>query len=275
MTETMLDHAHAAMEATGDDASRLKFYERLADAELYLLLEAEPAGDTIAPQVFALEEGQFALAFDTEERLAEFTGAPAPYAALPGRVIARALAGEGVGLGLNLGVAPSAFLMPAVALGWLAGTLEHAPERAEARIVSAEAPKGLPEAVVSALDAKLARLAGLARTAHLVAVTYATGRRGHLLTFEGAVEGAEAALAKAVSEALVFSGIDAGEIDVAFPGADDPLIANALPGSRCVSTCPEPEAELAQVVTPGRAGHGPRQSRRSSDEARRPASIAP
>jgi hypothetical protein len=253
----MLDRAHAAIEAAPeDDAARLRFYERLADAELFLLLDAEPVGETIAPQVFPLEEGRFALAFDTEERLAEFTGAPAPYAALPGRVIARALAGEGVGLGLNLGVAPSAFLIPSGALGWLAGTLDHAPDRAEARIASVAAPTGLPEAVVAALDAKLAGLAGLARAAHLVAVGYADGRRGHLLAFEGAVLGAEAALAKAVSEALVFSGIETGEIDVAFPNAEDPLTARIARVSLGFDL-PEPEAEVAQVAAPAAPGIDP------------------
>lgn len=257
MTETMLDRAHRAMEAApGDDAARLRFYERLADAELFLLLEAEPKGETVAPQVFPLDEGRFALAFDTEERLAEFTGAPAPYAALPGRVIARALAEEGVGLGLNLGVAPSAFLMQAEALGWLAGTLDHAPDQAEARIVSVAAPQGLPEAVVVALDSKLSGLAGLARAAHLVAVSYDDRRSGHLLAFEGAAEGAEAALAKAVSEALVFSGIDAGEIDVAFPIAEDPLTARIARVSLRFDL-PEPQTETAQVVTPAAPGMDP------------------
>lgn len=256
-TETMLDRAHAAMEAAPeDDAARLRFYERLADAELFLLLEAEPIGETIAPQVFPLDEGRFALAFDTEERLAEFTGAPAPYAALPGRVIARGLAGECVGLGLNLGVVPSAFLMPAEALGWLAGTLDHTPEHAQGQITSVAAPTRLPEAVVAALDAKLAGLAGLARAAHLVAVSYGDGRRGHLLAFEGAVEGAEAALAKAVSEALVFSGIEAGEIDVAFPGAGDQLTARVARVSLRFDL-PEPEVDTAQVVTPAAPGMDP------------------
>ncbi|MCV2874217.1 SseB family protein [Defluviimonas sp. WL0050] len=253
----MLDRAHRAMEAApGDDAARLRFYERLADAELFLLLEAEPKGETVAPQVFPLDEGRFALAFDTEERLAEFTGAPAPYAALPGRVIARALAGQGVGLGLNLGVAPSAYLMPTEALGWLAGTLDHTPDQAEGWIASVSAPQGLPEAVVAALDAKLAGLAGLARAAHLVAVGYGDARRGHLLAFEGAVEGAEAALAKAVSEALVFSGIEAGEIDVAFPGAEDPLTLRIARVSLRFDL-PVPEAETVQVVTPAAPGMNP------------------
>ena len=43
VTDTPLDLAHAATEAAPqDDAARLRFYERLADGELFLLLEAEP-----------------------------------------------------------------------------------------------------------------------------------------------------------------------------------------------------------------------------------------
>ena len=70
---TVLDRAHAAMEQ-GGDAERLRFYERLADAELKLLLDREAGGETIAPRIFPLEDGPVVLVFDTEERLTEFAG---------------------------------------------------------------------------------------------------------------------------------------------------------------------------------------------------------
>ena len=92
---TVLDAAHAAME-TGGDAARLRFYERLADAELFLLLEREAAGDRIAPHVFPLDDGPVVLAFDTEERLAAFSDGAA-YAALTGRSLAGLLMGQGLG----------------------------------------------------------------------------------------------------------------------------------------------------------------------------------
>ncbi len=214
---TLLDAAHAAVSASpADEAARLRFFERLADGELFLLLEREAEGAALEPRVFPLEEGPVVLVFDREERLAEFAGGVvAPYAALPGRVIAGMLRGQGIGLGVNLGVAPSEMLLPPEALDWLAGTLEGGPEEAEA-VPEEFLPPRVPEAVVAALDAKLAKAGGLAAAAVLAGVVYRGGRRGHMLAFLGAAAGAEAALARAVREALVFSGIEAGELDVVF-----------------------------------------------------------
>ena len=162
--ETDLDRMHAAMDvAPEDDTARLAFFDRLADAELFLLLTAEPSGDAIEPALFDLESGRIAVAFDREDRLSAFAEGPAPYAALPGRVVAQMLASQGLGLGLNLGVAPSAFLLPAEGLAWLAGTLRHAPDLEDAgHPTSYSTPSGVPEPLLRALDAKLARLSVIA-----------------------------------------------------------------------------------------------------------------
>ena len=90
------------------------------------------------------------LVFDLEERLASFTGIPAPYAALPGRVIAGLLAGQGIGLGVNLGVAPSSMLLSPEAVDWLAQTLENGPVTLEARPLQFDKPAALPEALLAA-----------------------------------------------------------------------------------------------------------------------------
>ena len=218
-----LDAAHAAMEES--DAARLRFYERLADSELFLLLAREAEGEVVEPQVFDLEDGPVALVFDREARLAEFTGAVSPYAALSGRRVAALLEGSGIGLGVNLGVAPSSILMPPGAVDWLARTLAHAPSEATERAAELRAPGELPSALLEALDAKLPAAAGLARGAYLAGVTYEGGRRSHLLAFVDAVPGAEEALARAAGEALTFSGLEMGEIDVAFLRASDALSA--------------------------------------------------
>ena len=220
---TPLDRAQAAMEE--GEAERLRFYERLADAELFLLLAREAEGDAVEPRLFELEDGPLALVFDREARLAEFTGAPAPYAGMSGRNAAALLAGRGIGLGVNLGVAPSSIVIPAEAVDWLAATLAHAPSEARERASELRPPGELPPALLGALDAKLPAAAGLARAAYLAGVTYEGGRRSHLLAFVDAVPGAEEALARAAGEALTFSGLEMGEIDVAFPRASDALAA--------------------------------------------------
>ena len=72
---TLLDAAHAALSADPEnDALRLRFFERLADGELFLLLDREADGrdgaETLEPRIFPLEMGPVVLVFDREERLA-------------------------------------------------------------------------------------------------------------------------------------------------------------------------------------------------------------
>jgi hypothetical protein len=223
---TPLDQAHAVMEAAPEDEiARLGFYDRLAGSELILLLGAEAEGDRIRPRVFPVEGESFVLVFDREERLTEFAGGAAPYAALSGRALAEMLAGQGIGLGVNLGVAPSSILIEAASVDWLAGTLSAAPEEVEDRPDEITAPKGVPEGLLSALDARLAAAEGLAKMAYLVGTSHAGGRRGHLMAFIDPLPGAEPALARAVGAALVFSGIEAGSLDVGFFRASDPMAA--------------------------------------------------
>ncbi|MEQ9257829.1 MAG: SseB family protein, partial [Roseovarius sp.] len=161
--ETRLDAAHGAMEAAPEDEqARLAFYERLAASELFLLLEAEAGPESVEPHVFEVEGARFVLAFDLEERLAQFAGREAPYAALSGRALAGMLAPASLGLGLNLDVAPSSVLLPAEAIAWLAGTLGRGPAEVETKVQAFHAPGGLPERLLTALDARLASAAGMA-----------------------------------------------------------------------------------------------------------------
>lgn len=246
---TAIDRAHAAMAAAPEDlAARMGFHASIADTELFLMLEHEAQGDSLSPQVFPLESGPVVLAFDTEARLAGFAGAPVPYAALPGRLLARMLAGQGLGLGLNLDVAPSSVLLPAEAMDWLAGMLDETPREMTARPQELTPPTALPEVLLPALDARLARAAGLAQAAWLCGVRYREGGRGHLLAFVGAVPEAERALARAVGEALAFSGLEAAALDVAFLADEDALVPRLarvglrfdLPAPEAVPT-PAPE----------------------------------
>jgi len=224
---TDLDTAHAAMDAAPeDDTKRLQFYERLADTELFMLLGAEADGDQVTPELFEIEDQQFVLIFDREDRLAQFVGREAPYAGLSGRILCDMVTGQNIGFALNLEVAPSAMLIPAQAVDWLHATLGNIPQEATAKLTEVSAPRGLPEAVVTGLDRKLAIAAGLAKIAYLAAATYDDGAKGHVLAFIDAVPGSQDALAKAAGEALTFSGVAAGTMDVLFARGDDPLTAH-------------------------------------------------
>ena len=224
MTETILDRAFAAMAADADDdVARLGYYGELANADLCLLLDREAGAGSLTPQVFDLDGGRYVLLFDGDERLADFVGNAAPCAHLAGRVVAGLLAGKGIGLAINLQGSAS-ILMPPEAVKWLDDMLTRAPDVVEALPETVSAPSGLPEVLLAALVGKLAQAAGQAEAAYLAAVTYQDGRRGHLLAFAGARPRAEAALARAVGEALVFSGLDAGELDVAFLATGDAML---------------------------------------------------
>ena len=214
---TPLDIAHAAMMADeSDDAARLRFYERMADVELFLLLEDEPDAEQISP---VLLDDAYVLVFDRIERLAAYVGEPAPYVALSGRAVAGMLEGQPLGMAVNLDVAPSAILLLDSAVAWLRETLAH-----EAGIDRVLPPTGLPETLIAAIDAKLATATGMAAGAWLVGVEYTGGGRGHLLGFVGAIPRAQDALVRAASEALTFSGIDAGAMDVGFFAPSDPTV---------------------------------------------------
>ena len=249
MAETALDHAHAAMDMAEDEATRMGYYQQLIATELFMLLEAEADGESVEPRIFPAEGHSFVLVFDTEARLAEFAGAGSAYAALSGRAIAGLLAPEGLGLGINLGVAPSEMLLPPDAVAWLQETMGDGPNEVETQVQEFRPPRGLPESLLKGLDARLASATGLAENAYLAGVVYENGAEGHMLGVIDAVPGAEPALARSVSEVLQFSGLEAAALDVGFFRAHDPVAARlARVGLRF--DLPKPEPVVTQEITP-------------------------
>jgi hypothetical protein len=225
--QTELDRAHAGMMLDEDNTTaRLRFYERLADTEFFLLLENEPDKNIVKPQVFSVENDEFVLIFDLEERLAEFSGGIVPYIAISGRAVAKMLAGKNIGLGVNLGVAPSSILIPSDAVDWLLDKTSAKSDVDHDRPTEVSAPVGLPDILLGSLATKLAVAADMAKFAFLVRANYSSGRCSHLLGFVDANEVSEPALYQAVSEALVFSGGEAGSLDVAFFKSHDEICAS-------------------------------------------------
>ncbi len=220
---TQLDRAYRAM--MEDPELRVPYYARLAEAELFLLLESEPGETSIEPVVIETPDGKVALVFDTEERLAGISDDPVPYVALSGRRVAQMLAGEGIGLGVNLGVADTAIILPPEAMEWLVMVLDDPGESTKAQPSEIFAPRDLPPAVVTALDAKLANMAGVARAAYLVGASYDGAQRRHLLAVVGVEPAARDGVFAALSEALQLSGADETALDITFLDSDDPTLA--------------------------------------------------
>ncbi len=247
--DTPLDTAYAAMEADpGDEAARLRFHERVLDAELFLLLDAEPEGDRLRPRVLDLPEGRFVLAFDRDARLAAFLDAPAPYAAIAGRKLVRMLAGQGVGIALNPGVAPSETALEPDAVDWLAAMAPGAPEVADGRAREISAPRTAPPALIVALDAKLAAMADRISAAWLAGLHREDGTVGLALAIAGAPEAAQAAIVEAVAETARFNG--AAALDVTFVGPDGPLRA-AFERAGLRFEMPEPPSPPPPPPAPG------------------------
>ncbi len=222
-----LSLAQEAMNAAPhDDAARLRFLGELVASEVFVLLDGEPSDPTrIAPRIADTGEGRFVLVFDREDRLADFAGETADVATMSGRALAGMLNGQGLGLALNAHLEEAAFFLPPEGVAWLAQLAEQGPREVEAHISGIAAPKGLPERLLRALDTRLAAAEGLARVAYLAGVTFTDGRGGHVLGILGAPGEAEAALARAVQDALIFSGMETGAIDVVFLPDDAPLSA--------------------------------------------------
>ncbi|PYE83748.1 SseB family protein [Pseudoroseicyclus aestuarii] len=214
--ETELSRLHAAAAADqGDEAARLAFLGRLADADLFLLLEAEAGGESIEPVLGEADGQAYALAFDTEEALSTHVGAGADHAAMPGRTLATMLAEAGIGLALNGRAEPEALIAPET-LEWLVTTLAQAPERAEARPTELRGPGEIPEVLQIALEQALGTTGALAQGAVLARAVYEDGGEGLLLAILDPAPGAEQPLAAAVGEAMAFTGLPEGVLDVTF-----------------------------------------------------------
>lgn len=213
-----LDTAFLGMQS-GQEADAFRYYQILAKTPLFLVLDHEAEDETITPRLFDLQSGAMVLAFETEDRLAAWaadTGlGTLPYAMLPGRIIAQQLAPLNVALGLNFGAA-SQTILPSDAMEWLSQMLDVAPEPVQARIDQVLPLGSVPAALLAALDLAMTGAAGLASAAYLALARYQSGGQGHIVAICGAAPQAEPALTRAIAEALVFAGLEAGALDVTF-----------------------------------------------------------
>lgn len=232
MTETALDRAWAAAEA--GEGAMARYYDVFAATEFFLMVEPETLeGDgPPRPVLFEVEGVATALIFDTEARLADFAEGAAAHLTLSGRAVAEMFAGKGAQLGVNLGDAPSATILPAEAVDWAAAAFRQPIEQDAEAGLALTVPRGASPHVFAALDAKLAGLGAEVAEAWLCGLggAGATAKRGEeplILCLRLRAAFAESGVVAALAETARFAGGDRPAFDIAVLAEGDPRLAQA------------------------------------------------
>ena len=195
--------------------ARLNYYGVLADTDLFLLLEQEPSNEILEPKFIQLEGNNFALAFDSEENLSEFYGEAAAFAQITGRVLAKMLLEEKIGLGINLGVSEGELLLPYDVIEWFVSVLDETPDVVQTSPKKFLSANAFPEIMLKVLQEKLEPAVGLFDEIWICAVEYNEDETSHLICLMGVQNSAQQAIVKSINEVLSFTDINLGNIDVA------------------------------------------------------------
>jgi hypothetical protein len=162
--------AEACAAGAPDDvtAARIVFFSALVAGELCIppadtSAPAQGAGEggQFRPRVLTLASGPFVVAFQDEMCLADFAPAGAEFTVLAGRDLVQAMAGRGLGLGLNLATPALAYLLEAEGVDWLAEVTAPPPPPALPPEALAGLAIGAPEGASGLLAALLIQRLGL------------------------------------------------------------------------------------------------------------------
>lgn len=226
--ETPLDRAwRTATAPLAGDAEMARFYDIFAATELFLLIDPDTLEDgrTPKPLTFPVEDVETALVFDTEARLAAFMEDGAAHLTLSGRAVITMFKGAGAQLGLNLGDAPSAAILPAAAIDWAAEALAQPIETTEIGDAVLTVPRAVMPDLLQALDGKLAGMGAVLSEAWLCGLGASAGRgkpQPMVLCVCLREARAEQSVVTALAETARFTGGDAPAYDIAVLAADDP-----------------------------------------------------
>lgn len=225
--ETALDRAWTlATEDTAGEGGMARYYDVFAATELFLLIDPASLEGAATPQplLFPVDGGDTALVFDTEARLADFVEDGAAHLTLSGRAVIGMFAGSGAQLGVNLGDAPSATILPAAAIDWAAEALRQPIEAALDQSVTLTLPRGVLPTLLTALDAKLAGMGAIVAEAWLCGTGGGRRSEGLILCIVMRTPGAEQAAVAALAETARFAGGDKAAFDIAVLAHDDPRL---------------------------------------------------
>jgi hypothetical protein len=265
VTDTPLDAAARAADApdAAPDA-RARFYALLLETALCVPVRPRAGDDDpVRPQVFDLSQGAAALAFDDDARMAAFFEGPTEYVVLPGRAMTTLLAQARLGLGLNLGDAPSATLLDAATVAWLAAemggeTVETAAPAAGALTV--RPPTGASPALPAALAQRLAQFPGVVAEAWLARLgpPDAPGALTVALTLSPAARRADRALSAELGRAAAPHAPPGETVSIATLEDGHPLLPALRRHGAPLHAPPEAPRDDASPRAPARPAAPPR-----------------
>lgn len=226
--DTILGRTYAAT-FDGGEAELWQFYETLAEARIYVLLDSTVKGDTYEPKVFSLKDARYLLAFDVPEQANELTGSKASTSPTLGMDMFKLLRGRDIGLGINMGGTSSATLISGETIEMICSYYDG--DAGEPLVSDADtsqfrallAPQNFPDTLQNALSDRLFRLQTTFSKAVLLKAEYEEGKSGFIVAVSGASDPDRGAIAAAVEDALKASRRDDVQLDVAFLGLDDPM----------------------------------------------------
>lgn len=250
---TPLDTAWTATEAPGaGDAEMARYYDVFAAAELHLLVDpASLEGEgTPQPLLFPVDGTDTALVFDTEARMAAFMEDGAAHLTLSGRAVISMFSGRGAQIGVNLGDAPSATVLPAAAIDWAASALHQPIEAEEGQDMALTVPRVITPDLLARIDAKISGMGSAVSEAWLCGL--GAGRRaGLILCVALREQAAEQSVVAALAETARFAGGEKAAFDIAVTQSGDPR----LDAARKVGLGFEPtnpaDAARVEPVAPG------------------------
>ena len=225
---TPLGNAYAAT-FDGGEPELWQFYETLAEARVFVLLDDGHDQSKFEPKVFSLKDSSYLLAFDVAEQADELTGSNAPTSPALGMDLFKLLRGRNIGLGVNMGGTTSATLISGDTIDMICAFYdgsageELVPDGVASQFRALLAPQNFPDTVQLSLTDNLSLLGATFRKALLLQAEYEDGQTGYIVGVTGALEEDRPAISAAVEASLVASRRADVRLDVAFLASDEPM----------------------------------------------------
>lgn len=248
-----LDTAYANMQnPDGDETAELRFYETFCDCVLTVLIVEDEAQDKIQFDIFETSQGALVLAFDSEDRMAEFIEKPTGFINMPGRELLQMLSDQQLGIGLNLAVAPSSQILEKATLDWVRDVIGSESMVKMDKISSLKPATNISPSLSQNLAMRLQAFYGFVESVLICDVTYEDGYAGTAFFVLNCDPDTEANLFAMLMETQRFSSRDDSEIAIQFIQTNSPNIDDIRAVAQEVKPLPRSAKSISTPKAPGR-----------------------